>query len=297
MPVKREKQPEPDIENNDAWGFLMELQLDHLVWFVDRPEDAINPFGKIGIHVVPGGRHENWGTSNSLAYFGLSYIEFLGIENDELAAKITENLLVRQIVEEMPEHPGPARVALRTANMKKVVNHLKHQGVSFYGPFPGSRRTTAGKRIEWSLLFPEIQNTDGLHLPFLIEWKQNDRERAEDLQKQGMIQPQHPILQGVGFVVKDLDIIDQWAAIFGLDKGESQVDRRWNARCRTLRLNGGQELIFYYPLGDGMAAKVLETRGERPFLVCFQGNQNSAGDRVIMNGWLRFTSKMDSLFF
>ena len=63
-------------------------KLDHIVHFVDQPEALIDQMNDIGVHTVLGGRHEMWGTYNSLSYFhDLSYIEFIGIFDEELFKK------------------------------------------------------------------------------------------------------------------------------------------------------------------------------------------------------------------
>ena len=79
----------------------MNFTFDHLVWFYKNPEYAINPLSAKGIHAVKGGRHESWGTYNSLSYFDLSYIEFLGIDHLSIAEQHNENRLVTQIVQQL----------------------------------------------------------------------------------------------------------------------------------------------------------------------------------------------------
>jgi hypothetical protein len=94
----------------------MQFFFDHLVWFLKEPEKAISSLKQRGLHVVKGGRHESWGTYNTLIYFGLSYIEFLGIENLSIAEKHGENRLITQIVEQLAKdgREGPAKIAIRT---------------------------------------------------------------------------------------------------------------------------------------------------------------------------------------
>jgi hypothetical protein len=67
-----------------------------------------------------GGRHESWGTYNSLIYFGLSYIEFLGIENLFIAEKHEDNRLITQIVEQLSKEnrEGPARIQFEQIKLR-----------------------------------------------------------------------------------------------------------------------------------------------------------------------------------
>ena len=93
----------------------MNFSFDHLVWFHHKPEKAIQPLSEKGIQVVHGGRHETWGTYNTLSYFGLSYIEFLGIEVPSIAEQHMENRLITQIVQQLDKErrEGPAKIAIR----------------------------------------------------------------------------------------------------------------------------------------------------------------------------------------
>ncbi|XZF74046.1 VOC family protein [Bacillus sp. AL-1R] len=249
----------------------MDLFFDHLVWFFKKPEKTILPLKQRGIHVVKGGRHESWGTYNTLTYFGLSYIEFLGIENLSIAKKHEENRLVTQIVEQLANESreGPATVAIRTNHIEELATKLKKEGLTVFGPLNGERVRADGQIIRWSLLFPEYPEKN-VKLPFFIEWENSDEERYSELKDQGIIGSRLlglPILDSIGFVVNNLDkTVEIWEELFGLQKGDEYTDHEINARCRLLNLNG-TNLLFCTPIGDGPAAKVLKEKGETPFLV------------------------------
>jgi hypothetical protein len=251
-------------------GTIMQFFFDHLVWFLKQPEKAISPFQKRGLHVVTGGRHEFWGTYNTLTYFGLSYIEFLGIENLSIAEKHDENRLITQIVEQLAKEnrEGPATVAIRTNQIEELAIKLKTEGLTVYGPLTGERVRADGQVIRWSLLFPEYPGKK-VSLPFFIQWEKSDEERYSELEEQGIIGDivGQPKLESVGFVVDDLDkTLEIWSKLFGVKQGEEYIDTELNARCRSLALNG-TNLLFFTPVGDGPAATVLKEKGETPFLV------------------------------
>lgn len=251
----------------------MKFSFDHLVWFIKDPVAAISPLNEKGIHVANGGRHENWGTYNTLSYFGLSYIEFLGIENLAIAEKHRENRLVTQIVRQLGQEnlEGPAKIAVRTDSIDELAVRLKEKGLKVYGPLPGERTRADGTIIRWSLLFPEGEQ-GALSLPFFIQWERSDEERLVDLTEQGLVIKQAPVFESVGFVVRDIDgTLQTWRKLFELDVMEEYVDSSLNARCVELVLSGAK-LLFCEPLGDGMAEQVLKTRGESPFLVNFHGS-------------------------
>jgi hypothetical protein len=272
-------------------GAIMHFFFDHLVWFFKKPEKAISPLKERGIHVVNGGRHESWGTYNTLTYFGLSYIEFLGIENLSIAEKHDENRLITQIVEQLAKEnrEGPAKVAIRTNQIEELAIKIKTEGLTVYGPLTGERVRADGQVIRWSLLFPEYAGKK-VSLPFFIQWEKSDDERYSELEVQGVIGSHivgQPKLESVGFVVDDLDkTLEIWSKLFGLKLGEEYIDTELNARCRILKLDK-TNLLFFTPIGDGPSAKVLKEKGETPFLVNLT-DTNQSRIFEMLDGYWRF---------
>lgn len=269
----------------------MQFSFDHLVCFYKKPEEAIPPLKQMGIHAVNGGRHEFWGTYNSLTYFGLSYIEFLGIENLSIAEKQEDNRLITQVVEQLSKEnrEGPARIAVRTDCIEQLAVKFKEEGFTVYGPLPGQRVRADGKVIRWSLLFPENAANE-LTLPFFIQWEKPDEARFSELEEQGLIglhNVGNPKFESVGFVVYNLDkSITRWGKLFNLKQSEEFIDISINARCRNLELSG-TKLLFCTPIGEGPAEKVLKEKGETPFLVNLTGT-NQCHFFEILNGYWRF---------
>ncbi|MBT2680219.1 VOC family protein [Bacillus sp. ISL-35] len=269
----------------------MQFFFDHLVWFFKKPEKAISPLNQRGLHVVQGGRHETWGTYNTLTYFGLSYIEFLGIENLSIAEKHDENRLITQIVEQLAKEnrEGPATVAIRTNQIEELAIKLKAEGLTVYGPLTGERVRADGQVIRWSLLFPEYAENK-VPLPFFIQWEKSDDERFAELEELRVIGSHivgHPKLESVGFVVNDLDKTPEiWRELFGLKQGEEYIDTELNALCRILELDK-TNLLFITPIGDGPAAKVLKEKGETPFLVNLT-DTNQSQFFELLDGYWRF---------
>jgi hypothetical protein len=270
---------------------IMQFSFDHLVWFFKQPEEAILPLKQKGIHAINGGRHETWGTYNSLTYFGLSYIEFLGIENLLIAEKQKDNRLVTHIVQQLAREnqEGPARIAIRTERIEELAVKLKLEGVTVYGPLQGERVRADGQVIRWSLLFPE-NAVNELQLPFFIQWDKSDEERLSELEQQGLIGSHvegNPKLESVGFVVHNIDqTIATWRKLFDFKQSEEFIDSTINARYRKLELCG-TKLMFCTPLGEGLAQKVLKEKGETPFLVnIVEANQSNFFE--MLNGYWMF---------
>lgn len=269
----------------------MQFFFDHLVWFYKEPEKAILHFEKRGLHAVKGGHHKTWGTYNTLSYFGLSYIEFLGIENLSIAEKQGDNRLITQIVEQLgiEGREGPAKIAIRTNQIEELAIILKSKGFKVFGPLSGERVRTDGHVIRWSLLFPEHPDNK-LSLPFFIEWERTDEERYSELEEQGHIGAHklgQPKMESIGFVVKDLEqTLKIWCELFSLKQGEEYIDREINARCKTLKLNR-TNLLFFTPIAEGLAAKVLKEKGDTPFLVKLT-DTNQSHLIEMMNGYWKF---------
>lgn len=269
----------------------MDFAFDHLVFFSNKPEDALLPLKNKGIHAVNGGRHENWGTYNSLTYFGLSYIEFLGVENLSIAEQQRENRLVTQITEQLvkTDREGPAKIAIRTNHMEELAEKLTAEGFTVYGPLPGERVRADGQVIKWSLLFPE-SNSSELPMPFFIQWEKPDEERLGEFKEQALLESHTAgklTFANVGFVVRDLEkTLEEWQKLVNLPITEEFNDPALNARCRTVKLPG-TELLFCTPLGEGLTQKVLRENGETPFLVTLTGASQEQLFEML-NGYWRF---------
>lgn len=245
----------------------MQLSFDHLVHFVHRPPaEAARLFREAGFHAVTGGRHTHWGTWNSLSYFGLSYVEFLAVEDAAVAGR-SDNPLIAQLVAEHELGEGLGQIALRTSEMDRWVERFRSLGLKLTGPVDGSRTRDDGKTLRWRMLFAEDPQT-ARKLPFLIEWQETDEERQADLTQRGII-ASHPNgaaeLLAVGFAVANLDAAAaDWTRWFGLQGGEVFTDERLGARCLSLALPGGS-IVLCEPTQPGAAQQALAASGERPF--------------------------------
>lgn len=144
------------------------LAIDHLVIASKSPKNDAETFAKRhDVTVLEGGKHENWGTFNYLAFFHNDcYIEWLGVFDDELARK-SDNLLIKRTVSFLDEgKDGLLTYALRTSDMNGHLKYFQENNMIYHGPFPGERKRTDGSVLSWNMLFPE-----GNTLPFLIQWQ------------------------------------------------------------------------------------------------------------------------------
>lgn len=167
------------------------------------------------------------GTYNALSYFGLTYLEFLGIENLELAKATEHNLVVKDAVELLPEHEVLSRVVIRTDDIEEVAASLEAAGLSLSPIIDGKRLDNEGRLIEWRMM-TIAGDFGGLVYPFIIQWSGTDTERVERLTSSGVIKP-HPageveIVRAVFHVSDPEAAANHWGTIFGLPVTKSEDD-------------------------------------------------------------------------
>ncbi|MBT2289427.1 VOC family protein [Paenibacillus albidus] len=277
----------------DTIGFT--LQFDHVVHYVNQPEQVIEELRPYGISAVHGGRHELIGTYNALSYFDLSYIEWIGVFDHSrlpLGDRTSRYGLIETLaIDSFKE--GLSRIALRTHDIEGLAEHLHSQGLEVSGPEEGSRRRPDGTLLKWKLLFAgEAGVQDGLPLPFFIQWEGEEANRKQELQEAGVILPHErgPLqLREVGFTVRRLqETVEKWAEWFRVYAGEVVYDPKLKGNRQTLDLHGTL-LSFVEPVEEGLAAEALKSRGQRPFLVGLSsGGPGSKQEYVDIHGSLYY---------
>lgn len=154
------------------------LQFDHVVHVVERPEEvALQCEQRFGFVTAAGGEHPGFGTYNRLAYFGLSYLEWVSLKSEAVAQ---ETVFGRHVIHGLASGGGARWFAFRTNCMDKIVAAWNRQGLPYVGPVAASRTRPDGRVLRWRMLFPRRQ-TAGLELPFLIEWEEDDETRLASM--------------------------------------------------------------------------------------------------------------------
>lgn len=146
------------------------LALDHIIIATPDAKKTAYEFGNNNrVTIVRGGKHEEWGTQNYLAYFSNDcYIEWISVFNKKKAFA-SENPLVQQVVEALEtDSEKTIQCAFRTDNIAAYTENLQELGIHYTGPVDGSRTKSDGELLEWKMLFPLAKTKD--LLPFLIEW-------------------------------------------------------------------------------------------------------------------------------
>lgn len=269
----------------------MTLKFDHFVHFLPDPNKAVDAFRQIGLHAVPGGKHEHHGTFNSLSYFGLSYVELLGVFDEDLVKQAGQTKYsLRDTLIANNFAYGPQRFALRSNDLHALGEHLRALDYEVIGPTPLSRTRPDGSIVSWQLLFAG-KPSEKIGLPFFIQWDEDDDVRHEDLVQRGVI-AEHPRgdvqVDGVALAVQSIDeVIDDYANALQLERSQKYFDEEWNATAQRLLLPGG-DIIFYEPNGEGVVKQAL---ANRPGIFALELISDSAEQAKYENAIYRFKKK------
>ena len=246
----------------------MNLALDHLVHFIKaEPSEPVKKWGNVGYKAVLGGSHENWGTYNSLLYIGQSYIEFLSIESNHIAAA-AENPLIKQLTDELPSGEGIGQLCFRTSNIEELKAELKRKGFESLPIFEGSRKRQDGSLLSWKMLF--FKENPHYKYPFFIDWGVEDDRRFEELRHLGFIDEnlENKKIEEVFIASSDCEMsADSWKAIMPNFMTDVYISSNGKEKRASIGI-GSVKLTFCQPLLDeGRVLEVLKKRGEKPFAV------------------------------
>lgn len=157
------------------------FQLDHIVHYVNDLRTGVEAFESAGLHAFYGGSHEEWGTYNALSYFGLTYVEWLAMEErDKVVQSSKSNVLAKDALHLLPNNEVINRIAIRTNNIEKVAEQLRKHHIDVLPIVNGSRRDQKGRLIEWKMLMID-GNYEKVVYPFFIQWEETDEERLNRL--------------------------------------------------------------------------------------------------------------------
>jgi catechol 2,3-dioxygenase-like lactoylglutathione lyase family enzyme len=144
------------------------LGIDHLVVAVPDPEAAARRLEqRLGLAVTGGGRHEQAGTFNRLAFLGDTYLELIGVFDTALVRSADSFAVGRASLALLAAgRQGLATYALATDDLDRDVRALWADGSPIGEPVAGSRVRPDGGVVRWSCAFPDLGPEAP---PFLIE--------------------------------------------------------------------------------------------------------------------------------
>lgn len=199
------------------------LELDHVVYFSKQsPQESVQKH----IGTTIGGRHKSWGTVNALTYTKDSYIEYLSVENNEIA-KNSNHPLITLLLNDLKDGEGWGTICMRVNQIDVLNERLRKQGLSTSGVMNAERETTSGFVRKWKMLFIDQDISDELPYPFFIEWDEPFEERMQSLREDGSIQAYNEQLQISQCVIAVKDPtsqIKEWAKILDVDYKNHTID-------------------------------------------------------------------------
>lgn len=142
------------------------VQLDHLVYAVPDLSAAVAELEELlGVPLLPGGRHLEWGTRNAiLPLSGTTYLEVIG--PDPEATRQAEVFGIGGL-----SAPRLVTWAARETDLAGLCAKAREAGVELGAPRPGSRVRPDGSTLSWELTDP-MQGRSGGVVPFFINWLQ-----------------------------------------------------------------------------------------------------------------------------
>lgn len=168
---------------------VMLTGIDHLVISCRNPDAAAAELeARLGLRATGGGRHETMGTFNRLIWLGDTFIELIGVFDEQLAAA---SWVGRPTLRALDQGGGLATYALATDDLAGDVTRLRAGGALLEGPIRGERTRPDGRVVRWTLAAPPVLGPR--HPGFLIEhdvtaaeWTPAERaDRADEVHPAG----------------------------------------------------------------------------------------------------------------
>lgn len=230
------------------------MKLDHVVYFTNyTPEQIVAEQQKLGNHAVIGGRHEKWGTQNALMYVRNAYIEWLSVENIEIAKK-AHHQLTALLLRDLKTREGWGTLCISLKGIEQFNEGIKKRGFLTSGVIEASRKTPDGKLRKWKMLFVDQLIGEDLPLPFFIEWEEDEYIRFSNLRKDGVLSPDNEkleIQECVFHTAKPEKEIKKWADLLSLKAGDANTITLSNVVLRfILNLKADMERMADVVIGS-----------------------------------------------
>ncbi|WP_342542834.1 VOC family protein [Paenisporosarcina sp. FSL H8-0542] len=198
------------------------IELDHVVFFSKQsPKEHVRNNKGTSI----GGRHKSWGTVNALTYTRNGYIEYLSVEQMDIA-KQANHPLTKLLLHDLENGEGWGTICFRTENIEALNRRLKNEGWTTSGVLNAERETSTGFIRKWRMLFIEQTVSDELPLPFFIEWNESFEERMQSLREDGTLKDYNEQLQisRCEFLVKHpQNQVKKWGSLLGIETSNDTI--------------------------------------------------------------------------
>jgi hypothetical protein len=157
------------------------VEIDHAIYAVrDFHSAATRLWDEFGLRAVPGGRHEGWGTANWILPLGPSYVELIGVGNEEDASK---SFLGQHLLGVLREGERFIGWCVRPDSFDDAVERAGLEVGE------GSRVRPDGSILRWRSAGIEVTMEDP-SLPFFIEWQVPPELHPGRMEGAHRVQPQ-----------------------------------------------------------------------------------------------------------
>ena len=151
----------------------MFTRLDHLIVAVQDLEKAEENYKKLGL-LLFGGKHKDFGTSNSLFNFENIYLELLSSSGNGVGADLVDQHL-------LDSGEGLMGMVFATENLNSVRHSLKEEGFLLGESVSGQGINTFDQQIrKWKNLFLPYELTRGI-FSFVIEHTDGNLPQSQEL--------------------------------------------------------------------------------------------------------------------
>jgi hypothetical protein len=174
------------------------MEFDHAIYAVRDFELAARRFrDDFGLAAVPGGRHQAWGTANWIVPLGSSYIELIGVQDQEEASRSFIGQHLSAVLREGERFIG---WVVRPELFDEAVERAGLEASE------GSRMRPDGQEIRWRSAGVEVTMQDP-SLPFLIQWLVPEQLHPGRMPAEHRVQP-----NGISWVEVrgDEDVLRSW---------------------------------------------------------------------------------------
>ena len=235
------------------------MKLDHVVYFSRHsPEEIVLAQDELGRHAVVGGRHLQWGTQNALLYVRNAYVEWLSVENPDLARQ-ADHPLTALLLHDLASGEGWGTLCISVENLEQFDKEIREKNFNTSGVIRAQRKTPNGAVRKWKMLFIDEPVSDQLPLPFFIEWEETEKSRFETLRKDKIIMPSNELLELTHCVFQVKDPVKEcakWKTLLSKEKGATNQITLPNAVLEFVAIDGqgNQRLSEVWIQTDKMAS-------------------------------------------
>lgn len=232
---------------------IMQMKLDHVVYFTAKtPQQTVAEQREIGRHAVIGGRHEQWGTHNTLLYVKNAYVEWLSVERRDVAEGVNHPL-TSLLLHDLQDGEGWGTICLSVDDLEQFNEEIENKGFSTSGVIAAERRTADGQLRKWKMLFVDQPISNELPMPFFIEWEEAEEVRFAKLREDGTIaadDQELEITECVFHVDDPLKETAEWAILLSQKVGDADDITLPNVVLKFVEQEGGKDRLANVVIGQ-----------------------------------------------